>query len=306
MVNEVNEIKDPKLVYETLNKLVGQFAIHLKQGQYVRAYTQSFPNAEIDDNGKDHVFEDVENITLEYSDGINAVDSYLAMLKPQSKKLGISSLSARRLAGVIHIKGTEDWLVQTYKLLDDIHTAKKDFQESLVSLTATRYARQQLLRTFAPELLPLTAYRQFPYIRHDEPIERVYFSWVTQGRTYEELDLDGTLNRIRLRNHRKVELGCQLSESELNDIDIAALGNKEAFTLVRPSKVYATMQTVDLNQKISQPIKLALPMLVLQPLPLKHYPVLPDFNLDNEKIKKLAKRTKLIPVIQEYGLFCKP
>lgn len=300
------EMKEPRIIYPQLKSTIDELIDHLKRGQCIHASAQLFPIAKVNDDGKDEVFKDTENVNLEQHYGQDAMNCYFDMLRPQSKQLGKSSLSARRLSGIIHISGSDDWLCRAYKLLDAVHKLKQDFLNSLTTQTKTRYARQQLLRTFAPELLPLTAYRQFPYVRHDNPIDKVYFSWVTQGQTYEELIKKEVIHRIQLRNRHKVKFGCELSEDRLNEIDIASLGNKELFTLIRPSKIYPTMQTLDLHQTISQPIKLALPILLLQSNPLSDYSALPNFKLNKDKIKKMAKRTRLIAVIEEYGIFCKP
>ncbi|WP_318515728.1 DNA replication terminus site-binding protein [Photobacterium leiognathi] len=298
--------QDPNEIYDQLKSKIADLITHLKKGKYIHASAQLFPLAAIDENGADSVFSETEQIKLERFERIEALEHYFDILKPQTKKLGVSSVSARRLSGIIHLSGDQQWLDKSYTLLSDIHVLKKDFKDRLVELTSTRYARQQLLKTFAPELLPLTAYRQFPFIHHSTPIEKVYFSWVTQGRTYEELEVEEVEHRINLRNERKIKLGCELPLSQLNEIDIKALGNIKKFTLVRPSKVYATLQTSDLNNKISMPMKLSVPLLIFQKTPLQQYSELSDFIYQPDKVKKLNKRSNLIPVIEEYGLFVKP
>lgn len=294
----------PNEIYDELKLKISELSTLIKSSYLLHATVHQFPLAEIDSEGKDQVFADIDTIALTTHHGTSALDLYCDYLKPQSKKDGISSLSARRLAGIIHITGNNNWKSEINAKLTTVHDLKNEFKDAMMSQAATKYERQRLLATFAPELLLLTAYRRFQYFSVDERVSKIYFSWITEGTTYENQPYKEVISRIEKLNKRKIELGCNVSFDSLMEMDKARLSSSKSYTLIRPTKTHAVMQAKLFDSgKVLQPMKVSLPILLLQPDKLESYDQLEDFDIFTHKKRKYRRKSELVPVLPEYNLF---
>ncbi len=298
------------LLMSRITNKIERLRFALKQGTLVHASVAKLPIAEVTDEGYDSIHDEVETVCPERLYDYQAFNAYLDSLNYQYKKHGLSHKAARRLVGIVHMTGTEDWEQDCTSLIEEINNLKDTFSRELSKTFSTSYKRQEFYRATNTGVIPKTVTRHISLAGND--IENVTFSWLAQGYQLEQIDHKRATTIAKARCEKKVENNEALSFESLmsnDEVKLAPYVNKGVIW-IRPSKLNprykCSYPDPDDGGKIKQglPCRASLPILILKPAPLKRYHELGDYHGKQSLAKvKGTKRVQRVPIIEEYGFY---
>ncbi len=307
----------PDLIYDRICGLKDQIEkliSLLKNCQQHHCDIAGLPRAFVDSEGKDSVFEDVEEIKLFRSEGAAAFEQYLSQLRFQpryekspSTDLTISQIAARRTVGVIHLRAVVQGRgEEIVKLVESINQQKKSIGEDLAFLYPDAMKRSRhFYRKLLPDVVPKSITRLIPIAPFNTL--RVHFSWLVNGYTQKILNRDDVVRLIHTANDTIAARNPELNVTELNNRDENKLGNHERFYRLVPAKVNPRYRvTVEEGGKPQQlnPVRAVIPLLILQEKDLIEYRQLSELNLLNgiqpNRNKKRVERTAILETLQIY------
>jgi hypothetical protein len=240
--------------------------------------------------------------------GRAALEVYLANLGFLYKSGQYSSIAARRVAGIVHLKGEGAFQTRTRDLVTYINAYKDDFASSISALYPTNYLRQEFYARVKAGVIVKTVTRHIPLA--NPRLENVTFSWLAKGYQLDRLTHKAAVSIAHSRCKTKVDNNPSLDLAELIAIDERRLSGceKEGVFWVRPSKINPRYKCSypDHEGKVKQdsPKRVSLPLLVVSPDPLKRYNHLKDYQGKNLLAKvEGTKRVTRTPVIEEYGFY---
>ena len=281
---------------------------HLHTGQIVHVSTAKLPVAEIDDDGRDTIYDPVLSVEPIREEGRAAFSTYLNNLGFLYKSTQYSSIAARRVAGIVHLKGDSVFQSRARELVSYINSIKDDFSYSLSALYPTNYLRQEFYAQVKAGVIVKTVTRHIPIAKPQ--LENVTFSWLAKGYQLDRLTHKAALKIAHARCQSKVNNNPNLNLNELIALDEKRLSGCEASGVfwVRPSKINPRYKCSYPNAegKVKQeaPSRVSLPLLVVTPEPLKRYNELKDYQgVDLLAKVKGTQRVSRVPVIEEYGFY---
>ncbi|CCO48436.1 hypothetical protein VIBNISOn1_530005 [Vibrio nigripulchritudo SOn1] len=272
------------------------------------------PRCFVDSEGKDTVFDSVDEILLERSSGDTAFEYYLTQLRFQprhekspSKDLAISQIAARRTVGVIHlhevVAGRKD---EIHQLVEDINQMKKRIGNDLASIYPDPMHRSRnFYRKYLPDIVPKSITRLIQIAPSNT--SRVHFSWLVNGYTQKIINRDEVVRLIHSANNKIALANPDLRVNVLNSRDESKLGNIDKFYRLIPSKVnprYRVTVEGEGKPKQLQPVRAVIPLLIMQNEDLKEYRQLAELHtLQGTQRNRNKKRVNRKPILEALQIF---
>ncbi|ELP5729258.1 hypothetical protein QTV44_002524 [Vibrio vulnificus] len=317
MVNTSQIYSDKELLTKLncIEQLIKVVQSKIAMGTIIEATVAKLPIAAITDDGKDSVYDPIEQIELTYYQGEEAVAEYCRYIQFQTKQCDLSPIGARRLVGTIHLTGSRQYREQLLDSLRELNQSKADYLEALTSTYTTTYERQKFYKAYRPELIPLTITRKLHYPENGLIVSRVYYSWLNKNYAQDTVDYPFVEKLIKSRAKAKVALNPSLDEKKIYDIDLERLapyGECAHYIWRKPTKLNPRCTPTFLNPETENgiehgdPIRATLPYLVIQDELLEKYHVLDNYMGERAlRVVKGAKRSQHHPILPEYGIFLK-
>lgn len=287
--------------FEKIQSGIKDLSALVASSSFYYASTAKLPVPEVLEDGHDTAYDQVERIVLERHTDHDAIAQYIDSIQLQMKSIDYSNIAGRRTAGIVHLKVSPERAQAIADKIDEINQLKVSLEEKLTDKLKSYYERSKFYQQHFNGYLMVSVFRQIPCAK--QAVKRMAFGWIKCG--YKETPI-GFVEAERLVKNRveaKVRANPNLNAQDLLKADLKRLNSADETKLyfMRVTKINPMVEIVYQNEEKTT-VRASVPILLLQPVPLKSYTELSDYNgvLRKTVGKKTAKRT---PVIFEYGLF---
>ncbi|MEI8659295.1 DNA replication terminus site-binding protein [Vibrio sp. Hal054] len=288
-------------LFDEIKDGIKELAALVSSSSFYHASVAKLPIAEVQKDGHDTVFDDIEYWELQRYEEHEAINQYLDAIELHSKSFDYSNKAGRRTVGIIHLAVTQERGQEILNKVLEINAAKKALEKNIVDAIPDYYERAKFYQQHFSGYLMLSVFRQIPIAV--EPLQRVSFSWVKNGYSEDKIEYETALSLVRTRVDAKVRKNPRLKMDDLLRMDTERLkcANKNKLYWIRPTKLNPNMELVYLSGERTS-IRASIPLLMIEPSPRRRYPELNDYRGVVRKTvgAKTAQRT---PIIEEYGLF---
>ncbi|AZS26322.1 DNA replication terminus site-binding protein [Vibrio anguillarum] len=299
----MNNKDDIIILFHEIEGEIQKLSSLLKQGELIHASTSTLPIAEIGEDGKDTVFSEVEEITLERRYGADALSWYLSTLMFQKKSSTYSNIAGRRTVGTVHVTGPEDYQQSIQDKVIIINQKKTKLKDDVMAFYPTYADRTKFYRNHFPDVIMLTVFRHIPISNQD--VNRMAFSWLNKGYGEQPITEEQVKKIIKARNKAKAINNQELKMADLVAMDESRLSaaNPNHLYILKPTKINPRVE-IDYVEGKRTPVRATIPILLTQSSPLKSYHELADFKGVDLLRKTCGKKTSTrVPIIYEYGIF---
>lgn len=287
--------------FEKIKEGIKELSELVASSSFFYASTARLPVPEIDEEGRDTACDAVNDIELKRNSDHAAIGEYIDAIQLQMKSHEYSNIAGRRTAGIVHLNVSADKALTIEQKIEEINHLKSTLEKDVTAAFTSYYDRAKFYQNHFNGYLMVSVFRHIPYAK--APVKRLAFSWIKSGYKETRIGMEEATRLVDNRVKAKVKANPNLKYDDLLKADMQRLNSADENKLyfMRVTKINPRVEIVYDNDEDTT-IRASMPVLLLQPAPLKSYAELGDYRGVIRKTvgKKTTQRT---PVIFEYGLF---